>query len=157
MTFKELKSGCPVFLFDRTTLKYEQGKIMSVSAPHADIQACNYGKMLVDITIQSADRQNTYSVNDTEQTAYAGSLLLSTDKEHVINEVRAINAQAEETLAKVDEAKRTISSCRTLLVELDTAYKEKQQTEQRFQKIDERFGGMEEKMDKILRLIQKGE
>lgn len=130
---------------------------MSVSAPHADIQACNYGKMLVDITIQSADRQNTYSVNDTEQTAYAGSLLLSTDKEHVINEVRAINAQAEETLAKVDEAKRTISSCRTLLVELDTAYKEKQQTEQRFQKIDERFGGMEEKMDKILRLIQKGE
>lgn len=36
MTFRDLKSGYPVYLLDRTTLKYEQGKVMSVSSPHAD-------------------------------------------------------------------------------------------------------------------------
>lgn len=41
-----------------------------------------------------------------------------------------------------------------LLEELDTAFKEKQQTEQRFQKIEERFGAIGEKMDKILKLIE---
>lgn len=91
MTFRDLKSGYPVYLLDRTALKYEQGKVMSVSAPHADLQSGSYGKMLVDITIQTEGKQNTYSVSDTEQTAYAGSLLITCSKECVTNEVRAIN------------------------------------------------------------------
>lgn len=155
MTFKDLKSGYPIHLLDRTALKYEQGKVMAVSPPHADVQPGNYGKMLVDISIQTADgKQNTYSVSDTERTAYAGTLLLTCDKECAINEVRAIKAQAEQALAKVAEEQKTVSACKLLLEELDTAYKDKQETEQRFKKIDERFSGMETKMDRILKLME---
>ncbi len=154
MTFKDLKSGYPVYLLDRTALKYEQGKVMAVSLPHADMQPGNYGKMLVDISIQTNDgKQNTYSVSDTEQTAYAGNLLITCSKECVVNEVRAINAQAEEILAKADTAQRTVDSCKALLEELDTAFKDKQETEKKFNKIDERFSAMEDKMDKILSAI----
>lgn len=154
MTFKDLKSGYPVYLLDRTALKYEQGKVMAVSLPHADMQPGNYGKMLVDISIQTNDgKQNTYSVSDTEQTAYAGNLLITCSKECVVNEVRAINAQAEEILAKADTAQRTVGSCKALLEELDTAFKDKQETEKKFNKIDERFSAMEDKMDKILSAI----
>ncbi len=154
MTFKDLKSGYPIYLLDRTALKYEQGKVMAVSAPHTDMQPGNFGKMLVDVTIQTKDgKQNTYSVSDTEQTAYAGSLLITSNKECVVNEVRAINAQAEETLAKVAEMKKIVEGCKTLLAELDTTFKDKQETEKRFQKIDERFSGMEDKMDRILSAI----
>lgn len=155
MTFKDLKSGYPVFLLDRNSLHYEQGKVMAVSAPHADMQTGNYGKMLVDVTIQSKGKQNTYSVTDTEQTAYAGSLLITCNKECVVNEVRAINAQAEETLAKVEASRKTVDDCKALLEELDTTFKDKQETEKRFRKIDERFGGMEEKMDKILSAVNQ--
>ena len=156
MTFKDLKSGYPVYLLDRTALKYEQGKVMAVSPPHADVQPGNFGKMLVEVSIQTKDgKQNTYSVSDTEQTAYAGSLLITCNKECVANEVRAINAQAEETLAKVETARKTVTDCKALLEELDTTFKDKQETEKRFQKIDERFSGMEDKMDKILSAINK--
>ena len=156
MTFKDLKSGYPIYLLDRTALKYEQGKVMAVGLPHADVQPGSYGKMLVDITIQTADgKQNTYSVNDSEQVAYAGVLLLTCNKDCIINEVHAINAQAEETLAKVETAKKTVTDCKALLEELDTTFKDKQETEKRFQKIDERFSGMEDKMDKILSAINK--
>lgn len=155
MTFKDLKSGYPVFLLDRNSLHYEQGKVMAVSAPHADMQTGNYGKMLVDVTIQSKGKQNTYSVTDTEQTAYACSLLITCNKECVVNEVRAINAQAEETLAKVEASRKTVDDCKALLEELDTTFKDKQETEKRFRKIDERFGGMEEKMDKILSAVNQ--
>lgn len=155
MTFKELKSGYPVYLLDRNALRYEQGKVMAVGLPHADMQPGSYGKLLVDVTIQTDGKQNTYSVSDTEQTAYAGSLLITCNKECVVNEVRAINAQAEETLAKVETARKTVADCKTLLEELDTTFKDKQETERRFQKIDERFGGIEDKMDRILSAISK--
>ncbi len=154
MTFKELKSGYPIYLLDRTALKYEQGKVMAVGLPHADVQPGNYGKMLVDVSIQTKEgKQNTYSVSDTEQTAYAGSLLITCNKECVVNEVRAINAQAEEMLAKVADTQSIVTNCKTLLEELDTTFKDKQETEKRFQKIDERFSAMEGKMDKILSAI----
>lgn len=154
MVFKDLKNGYPIYLLDRTALKYEQGKVIAVGLPHADVQPGNYGKMLVDITIQTADgKQCTYSVSDVEQTAYTGTLLLTCNKECTLNEVRALNAQAEETLAKVEVAKETVSKCKALLEELDTVFKDKQETQQRFHKIDERFSTMEEKMDKILSVI----
>lgn len=112
--------------------------------------------MLVEVSIQTKDgKRNTYSVSDTEQTAYAGSLLITCNKDCVANEVRAINAQAEETLAKVEAARKTVTDCKALLEELDTTFKDKQETEKRFQKIDERFSGMEDKMDKILSAINK--
>lgn len=154
MTFKDLKSGYPIYLLDRTALKYEQGKVMAVSLPHADVQPGNYGKLLVDVTIQFKDgKQNTYSVSDTEQTAYAGNLLITCSKECVVNEVRAINAQAEEILTKAESAQKTVDSCKVLLEELDTVFKDKQETEKKFNKIDERFIAMEDKMDKILSAI----
>lgn len=156
MTFKDLKSGYPIFLLDRTALRYEQGKVMAVGMPHADLQAGNFGKMLIDVTIQTDGKQNIYSVSDTERTAYAGSLLITCDKECVVNEVRAINAQAEETLAKVETARKTTADCKALLEELDTTYKDKQETERRFQKLEERFGGIEDKMDRLLSAMGKG-
>ncbi len=155
MTFKDLKSGFPVYLLDRSALKYGQGRVTAVGLPHADLQSCNFGKMLVDVTILSDGKQNTYSVCDAEPTAYAGNLLIATGKEYIANEVRAINAQAEETLAKVPEAQRTLSVCKTLLADLDTAYRDRRETESRFQRIDERFSGMESKIDRILEAMGK--
>lgn len=148
MTFKDLKTGYPIHLLDRNSLTYNQAKVMAIGMPHTDRQS--FTKMLVDITIQNNDgKQNTYSVAETESIAYANNLLITTDKEFVINEVRAINAQAEETLSKVDELKSKVNSCKSLLAELDTSYKDKQETEKRFRTI-------EEKMDKILSAISKG-
>lgn len=154
MTFKDLKSGYAVYLFDRSSLRYEQAKVMSVGMPRAD-QFRDIMKMVVDITIQTNDgKQNTYSVADTEQSAYAGTLMLATSKDCIINEVKSVNAQAEETLAKIDETRAIAEGCKKLLEELDTAYKEKQATEKRFRQIEERFGTMGEKMDKILNLME---
>lgn len=105
-----MKSGYAVYLFDRNTMKYEEAKVMSIGMPRADLTVGNYGKMLVDITIQTADgKQNTYSVADTERTAYAGTLMLTTDKECVVGEAKGIKAQAEEALAKVAEMQEQLA------------------------------------------------
>lgn len=154
MIFKETRSGGAVYLFDRTTLKYEQGVVKAVGLPHADVQPGSYGKMLVDITVQTADgRRNTYSVSDCERTAYAGNLLIACEKESIVDEVRAVKTQAEELIANIDGTRNTIERCKVILEELDDTFKDKRETERRFEKIDEKFSCMEEKIDRLLAAI----
>jgi hypothetical protein len=148
MTFRDLKSGYPVYLLDRTALKYEQGKVMAVSTPHADVTPGNYGKMLVDITIQTNGNQNTYSVCDTEQTAYANNLLLTTCKECVIHEVNALRNDSEQILSKIEEHKSIVAKCDTLIAELDTAYRDQQKT-------NERLDNLENKLDEIFKFVKQ--
>lgn len=158
MIFKELKSGYPIYLLERSTMRYEQGKVMNVGTPHPDVSQVastlpmgGYGKLLVDVCVQTTDgKQNTYSFADTEQTAYAGSLLLATSKDGVISEVTALKSQAEAALSKVDEQRDMVTKCEALLRELDTAYKERQATEARFEKLEGNMGDVKDTLKLIL-------
>ncbi len=145
MMFKELKSGYPIYLFDRSSVKYEQAKVMSVQQ---NFQPSTFGKMEVNVTVQTMDgKQNTYSVTDTEQTAYAGTLLLATSKECVVNEVNVLKSNSEEVLAKVEEHKRIVEECSKLLAELDTTFRDQQKT-------NERLNQMESKLDEIFKYVK---
>lgn len=145
MMFKELKAGYPVYLFDRASLAYEQAKVMNV-LPNYSVG--NYGKMEVNITIQTKDgKQNTYSVADTEQSAYAGNLLVSTSKECVINEINALRNNSDEILQNVDSHKRIVKECDKLLAELDTGFRDKKNTERR-------LDTLEQTMQEILKYVK---
>ena len=146
MMFKELKSGYPIYLFDRASLQYEQAKVMSVQQ---NFTPSNFGKMEVNITIQTKDgKQNTYSVTDTEQTAYANTLLIATSKDCVINELNALKSNSEEALNKVDEHKKIVEECGKLLSELDTSFRDQQRT-------NERLDNLENKLDKIYEYVKQ--
>lgn len=145
MMFKELKAGYPMYLFDRASLAYEQAKVMNV-LPNYNVG--NYGKMEVNITIQTKDgKQNTYSVSDTEQSAYAGNLLVSTSKECVINEINALRNNSDEILQNVDSHKRIVKECDKLLAELDTGFRDKKNTERR-------LDTLEQTMQEILKYVK---
>lgn len=145
MMFKELKSGYPIYLFDRASLKYEQAKVMNVQPNYQ----AKFGKMEVNVTVQTQDgKQNTYSVIDTEQTAYANTLMLATGKDCVVNEVSALKANSEEVLGKVEEHKKIVEECGKLLSELDTAFRDQQRT-------NERLDNLENKLDEIFKYVKQ--
>ncbi len=145
MMFKELKSGYPIYLFDRASLKYEQAKVMSALPNYQ----ASYGKLEVNVTIQTKDgKQNTYSVADTEQSAYANTLLIATSKDCVVNEVNALKSTSEEVLNKVNEHKRIVEECGKLLAELDTTFRDQQQTEKR-------LSSLEDTMQEILKYVKQ--
>jgi len=72
--------------------------------------------------------------------------VFATDKALLLPEVKRLKAEAENILAGVDRAKETVSKCDTLLCELDTAFKEKQET-------DKRMGAMESKINSLSDMI----
>lgn len=144
--FKELKSGYPIFLFDRASLKYEQAKVMSVQQNY---NPSSFGKMEVNVTIQTKDgKQNTYSVTDSERTAYAGTLLIATQKDCVVNEVNVLKSNSEDALQRVNEHKRIVEACGKLLSELDTTFRDQQKT-------NERLDNLENKLDEIFKFVKQ--
>lgn len=145
MLFKELKSNYPIFLLDRATLKFEQAKVMNVQPNY---QSVNMNRIEVNVTIQNKEgKQNTYAVADSEQSAYAGNLFISTSKDCIINEVNALKNASEEVLSKVEEHKQTVEKCKELLSELDTTFRDQQKT-------NERLDQMENKLDEIFKFVK---
>lgn len=145
MLFKELKSNYPIFLLDRATLSFEQARVMNVQPNY---QSVNMNRIEVNVTIQNKEgKQNTYAVADSEQSAYAGNLFISTSKDSIINEVNALKNASEEVLSKVDEHKQTVEKCKNLLAELDTSFRDQQKTNQR---VDQ----MENKLDEIFKFVK---
>ena len=148
MLFKELKSNYPIFLLDRATLKFEQAKVMNVQPNY---QSVNMNRIEVNVTIQNKEgKQNTYAVADSEQSAYAGNLFISTSKDCIINEVNALKNASEEVLSKVEEHKQTVEKCKELLGELDTTFRDQQKT-------NERLDQMENKLDEIFKFVVKSQ
>lgn len=145
MLFKELKSNYPIFLLDRATLSFEQARVMNVQPNY---QSVNMNRIEVNVTIQNKEgKQNTYAVADSEQSAYAGNLFISTSKDSIINEVNALKNASEEVLSKVEEHKQTVEKCKNLLAELDTSFRDQQRTNQRLDK-------MENKLDEIFKFVK---
>lgn len=145
MLFKELKSNYPIFLLDRATLSFEQARVMNVQPNY---QSVNMNRIEVNVTIQNKEgKQNTYAVADSEQSAYAGNLFISTSKDSIINEVNALKNASEEVLSKVEEHKQTVEKCKNLLAELDTSFRDQQRTNQRLDK-------MECKLDEIFKFVK---
>lgn len=146
MMFKELKSGYPIYLFDRASLRYEQAKVMSAQQNY---QPTTIGKLETNITVQTKDgKQNTYSVTDSEQAAYAGTLLIASNKDAVINEINILKSNSEEVLNKVEEHKHIVSECGKLLAELDTTFRDQQRT-------NERLDNLENKLDEIFKFVKQ--
>ena len=145
MLFKELKGNYPIFLLDRATLSFEQAKVMNVQPNY---QSVNMNRMEVNVTIQTKEgKQNTYAVADSEQSAYAGNLFISTSKDCIINEVNALKNASEEILSKVEEHKKTVERGKELLAELDTSFRDQQKT-------NERLNQMESKLDEIFKFVK---
>ena len=85
---------------------------------------------------------------------YANNLVISTHQQGLTTEVEKMKEEAERILASVDRQKKIISVADDLLAQLNPTLKEKRETEQRFHKIEGRMNGVDDKLDKLLSLVQ---
>lgn len=149
MIFKDVKVGSYLHILDVNSLTYKAVKVSNVSLPRVDMRS---GKtdMVIDITTEDG---NTYTIQDSASIAYASNLILSADKGGLIAEIDNIKTKAEKTLADVDKARMTIDRIPMLMAELDDSVKDKQRTEQRFDKIESTLGKLSEMVDKLVKSL----
>ena len=95
-----------------------------------------------------------YAIPESHSVTYVGHLVLSTEKSGLTSEVEAQKANAEQVLASASKAQNIIDKAPSLLAELNPIYKEKQETEQRFGKIEGSIGEMKELMKKQQEMME---
>ena len=162
MLFKELKQNYPVYILDKQSVTFTQGKVVNISLPRLNIG--NNGMpimppspasnaMMVDVTVEVNGRTATYSIPENLAVTYAGNTVLSTDKEGISREIEAMRATAEQVLNSVDRQKEIVEKSKTLLAELNPAYREKKETDERFNRIEgdvsEMKGMMKDLLEKL--------
>lgn len=169
--FKGLTAGTVIYaLMKGDDLKYVEGSIVSVSQPRMNVPEMKPGQMqlptmqeVVDVTYSIDGKNYTDMVDATASmfpTKNPGVLtLVSTDKEAIVRELHATLKTSEnyikEAEREVPKQKKRISQCKELIAQLDTEFKERQQTEERFSKIESTQKEQGGKLDQILALLQR--
>ena len=149
MLFKDIKQNYPVYILNKQDLSLTQGKAVQVPFPRMEMnQKTGKTEMVIDITIEANGKTATYVIPESLSVTYAGNLILSTDKMSLASEIEAMKNTAEQVLASVGHQKEVLEKSSSLLAELNPVYKEKQETEQRFGKIENSINRMEELMKK---------
>lgn len=171
--FKDLTAGATVYaLVKDEEMKYLEGSIVSVGQQRSELPKMPAGQMpnpmqlptiknVVDVTYQLDGKNYTDAVDVTASvfpTEKPGCVtLVSTDKDAVVRELHATLKNSENYIAEAEKQmpkqKKRVKRCKELIAQLDTAFMEKQQTEQRFTKIEEAQKEQGDKLDKILELL----
>lgn len=146
MNFKELQQGYSVYVFDRKNLTCKACPVQSVSQPRFESKIGMQPQMVVDLTINTDSASKTFVVSDTSSRAYADNLVIVTDKQSAIAEIRAVKQSADNFINSVETHRQTSVKCEALLSELDTEFQNQKHTE-------ERLSGMEAQIKELSRLI----
>lgn len=169
--FKGLAAGTVIYaLMKGDDMKYQEGSIVSVSQPRMNYPDMKPGQVsmpamqeVVDVTYSIDGKNYTDMVDVTASmfpTKNPGVLtLVSTDKDAIVRELRATLKTSEnyikEAEREVPRQEKRIGQCKELIAQLDTEFKEKQENEKRFAKIEETQKAQGGKLDQILALLQK--
>lgn len=169
--FKDMTPGQTVYaLMKGDELRYCEGSIVSVGQQRMEMPQVQAGQMpmpsfknVVDVTYSLDGKNYTDAVDVTASvfpTDKPGALsLLATDKDAVVRELHATLKISENYLKEaereVPKQKKRVKDCKALIAQLDTEFKERQQTEERFAKLEEAQRQQGGKLDEILELLKK--
>ena len=140
MLFKDLKNNYPVFIFDRNDVSVKEGKVVNIGIPHYDLHYNTSAGMVTDVTIKVDDVTKTYTFKDASEVGYADNLVISPNRDSILREVEIIKDQSEQALKMVETHKANVEKCDKILSEFNPAFKEKQENEERFFKLESSVG-----------------
>lgn len=137
MLFKDLKTGYPIFVFDRSKIEVKQGKVVNVGIPHLDTHYGNPMDMVVDLTLEIDGQTSTYSFKDSTEVGFTKTLVVATGRDAILREVEVLKDQSAQALSQIDFHKERLDKCTKIVAEFNPVYKEKRENEERFCKLED--------------------
>ena len=152
--FSALSQGSLIYLLDKSsspTLKI--GEVIGVSQPKI-----NFGQNTVDLKVKvdnsTQEFNNLPSINS-YGTYNNGKLVISETKQYIQNEVETLLQNSKNILDNIDNYKQNIVECESILKQLNPQFAIDKERDERLQNLENRFTGVESKLDQIFNLIQK--
>lgn len=161
--FSALNQGSIIYILDKTERpKFKVGEIVSISQPKVDYNSTGqfgqYQATTVDIKVNIDG--NTYEYNSIPSsysviTYNNGKITLSETKQGLQSEVESILQNSKQIVDKINVYKQNIIDCENILKELNPQFAKDKERDERLNNLEERFGGVEDRLDKIINLINK--
>lgn len=150
MTFKELKEQSPIYVLDKNLVNVTKGKVVSIKPGKTNPQML--GGFILEFTIEYNGITQVFAIPDHLSVTYTGNnLILSTDSQGLIPELDKIIKDNENILNNIDSIKSGITKAKNLKMDLDPSYKEKQQTEERFSKIESSITEIKDMLQQLIK------
>ena len=152
--FSALSQGSPIYLLDRTsTLEYKIGEVVGVSQPKFNSLGNTVDlKIKIDDSVQEFNgipSINSYvSYNN-------GKVIISETKQSIQNEVEGILENRRNIVENIDNYKQEIAECEDILRKINPQFAKDKERDDRLLNLENRFDGVESKLDKIFNLINK--
>lgn len=151
MTFKDLKEQYSVYIFDKNSVEIYQGKVIGVKPGKTNPQVI--GGFILEFTIEFNGNTQVFAIPDHLSVTYTGgtnNLVLAVDKQSLNPEVEKYISEGERVLNNIDGIKAGIEKAKNLLMDINPIYKEKQQTEERFTRIEDSIADIKEMLQKLM-------
>ena len=157
MIFKELKKGLPVYILNKNNLEYSQGKVVQDATPQRMNPTFGQG-LLTDVSIEAGGVTKIWTLPADQKVAEMqndSDTIIAIDKSTILAMIKSINAECESYLDGVPHYEEKLEKSKQLISELDQNYKQQQQTEERFTKIEKSIDGINESLALILKAVNK--
>lgn len=161
--FSALNQGSIIYILDKTEKpKFKIGEVISISQPKIDYNSTGqFGQFqttTVDIKVNIEG--NTYEYNSIPSnysviTYNNGKVTLSETKQGLQSEVESILQNSKQIVERIDTYKQNIIDCESILKQLNPQFAKDKERDERLNNLEERFGGVEDRLDKIINLINK--
>ena len=152
--FSALSQGSSIYLLDKTSSpKFVIGEIVGVTQPKY-----NFNQATVDLKVKVEDSiqefNNLPSINSFV-TYNNGKLYISETRQGIQNEVETILTTSKNIVDNIDNYKQNIVECENILKQLNPQFAKDKERDDRLQNLENRFDGVETKLDKIFDLSRK--
>lgn len=150
--FSALTQGSSIYLLDKTSIpEFKIGEIVGVSLP-------KYGLNTVDLKVKIDDIvqefNNLPSINSIS-TYNNGKIIISETKQGIQNEVESILQNRKNILDNIEKYKQEVTECESILKQVNPQFAKDKEREERLSNLEDRFGNVESKLDKIFELVKK--
>lgn len=160
--FSALNQGSLLYILDKTDQpKLKIGQITGISQPKIDYSQ-QYGGFnspsTIDLKVNidgSTYEYNSIPSSNSIVTYNNGKVTISETKQGLQSEVETILQNSRQIVEKIDTYKQNIIDCENILKELNPQFAKDKERDARLNSLEERFDGVEDRLDKIINLINK--
>ena len=150
--FSALTQGSSIYLLDKTSIpEFKIGEIVGVSLPKYGLNTVDL-KVKIDDVVQEFN--NLPSINSIS-TYNNGKIIISETKQGIQNEVESILQNRKNILDNIEKYKQEVVECESILKQVNPQFAKDKEREERLSNLEDRFGNVESKLDKIFELVKK--
>lgn len=162
--FSGLRQGSTLYILDKSTdPKVVTGYVQRINAPHPIYKTYNpavsFGtnmQTVVDIVVKIDNEEKEFvGVPSTGVIHSYGDYVLSETKENMIQEVDAMLQNSQNILDSIEQHKKNITACESILKQLNPVYAKEQQRDEAIDNISGRIDRMENVLSRLESMLTK--